>query len=82
MTVIQTINKDDYYDEQYASDAEDMDIFCDKPNLVQRTPWWIISIVFHAAFLIMAAMWVISSSSTEEEFSIFEMNVKKFKQHE
>jgi hypothetical protein len=46
--------------------------FIDQPDLVQRTPWWVISIVFHSAFLIMAAMWVVSNfkenTSPEIEF--------------
>jgi hypothetical protein len=53
--------------------------FSDSPDIIQRTPWWVISIIFHAAFLIMAAMWTISTMGEKEEFSIFEMNVKRFK---
>ncbi|MFC1479100.1 hypothetical protein ACFL6F_00745 [Planctomycetota bacterium] len=68
-----------YYEETEDAAAEH---FTDKQDLIQRTPWWIISIVFHAAFLLMAAMWTISSTKDKEEFSIFEMNVKKFKKPE
>ncbi|MFC1479792.1 hypothetical protein ACFL6F_04260, partial [Planctomycetota bacterium] len=56
--------------------------FKDRLDLIQRTPWWVISVVFHAAFLLMAAMWVVSSSREQEAFSIFEMNVKTFKKPE
>jgi hypothetical protein len=69
-----------YYDENgLFEEALEADSYSDQPDLIQRTPWWIISIIFHAAFLIMAAMWVVSSATSQEEFSIFEMNVKKFK---
>jgi hypothetical protein len=69
-----------YYEErELFEEALEADSYSDQPDLIQRTPWWIISIIFHAAFLIMAAMWVVSSASTSEEFTIFEMNVKKFK---
>ncbi|MFC1479310.1 prenyltransferase/squalene oxidase repeat-containing protein [Planctomycetota bacterium] len=75
---------DEYYDEeQYAEiEEEDLGPHSDSMDFIQRTPWWIISIIFHAAFLIMAAMWTISSNSEKDEFSIFEMNVKKFKKPE
>jgi len=54
----------------------------DSPDLIKRTPWWIISVIFHTALLVMAAMWTISAAREKEEFSIFEMNLKKFKRPE
>jgi uncharacterized cupredoxin-like copper-binding protein len=72
-----------YYEErELFEEALEADSYSDQPDLIQRTPWWIISVIFHAAFLIMAAMWVVSSASTSEEFTIFEMNIRKFKRPE
>ncbi|MFC1479484.1 prenyltransferase/squalene oxidase repeat-containing protein [Planctomycetota bacterium] len=74
---------DEYYDEEYLDDAEEAQgPHSDNLDLIHRTPWWIISIIFHSAFLLMAAMWTISAAKEKEEFSIFEMNVKKFKKPE
>jgi len=71
------------YEEDYYEEEEGLtQPHSDQPELIQRTPWWIISIIFHVAFLLMAAMWTISRAGTGDEFSIFEMNIKKFKRPE
>jgi len=83
-TSSRTFAIDEEFSEEYFEDAEKASegAFTDRQNIIQRTPWWVISIVFHTAFLLMAAMWTISAVQDKEEFSIFEMNIKKFKKPE
>ena len=75
---------DEYYDDEMYDEEEEGDggPHSDQMDFIQRTPWWIISIIFHTAFLIMAAMWTISQAEQKDNFSIFEMDAKKFKKPE
>ena len=57
-------------------------IHSDSMDLIHRTPWWILSIVFHSAFLLMAAMWILSETEPEESFSIFEMKIPQIRKTE
>jgi len=76
----------DFENEDYALEEDALEVsdehYSDRGNLIHHTPWWVISIIFHTAFLLMAAMWTISAAQEKEEFSIFEMNIKKFKKPE
>ena len=65
---------DEYYDDERYDEEEEGDggPHSDKLDLIHRTPWWIISVIFHAALLLMAAMWTISQASDIDEFSIFQ----------
>jgi len=76
--------EEDLFREESYDDVDEtsQEHFSDRQDLIRRTPWWLISIVFHSAFLVMAAMWTISQGMAQEEFSIFEMNLKKFKRPE
>jgi len=76
MAVNEGVIEEAYYEHE-AEASEDH--FTDQQDLIRRTPWWIISVIFHTAFLVMAAMWTISGNVTRDEFSIFEMNLKKLK---
>lgn len=61
-------NEHAYYYEETDGSAHS-----DTPRLTQRTPWWAISIVFHSAFLVMAAMWILSEISPKEKTEFVEI---------
>jgi len=77
------------YSEYAYCDEEEMyegnqgkEFYSDRMELIQRTPWWVISIIFHTALLIMAAIWTVSQSGPEEEICIFEMATPVYERQE
>jgi hypothetical protein len=75
---------EEMYEDEYLDDEEfgEEGPHTDQQDFIQRTPWWIISIVFHAAFLLMTMMIIVTEVLPEEEVAIFEMDVKQFKKPE
>jgi len=77
------VDSDEYLNEEDCKKAKEVQqAYFDHHDFIHRTPWWFISIIFHTALLLMAAIWTISRADKAETFSIFEMNVKKFKKPE
>ena len=56
--------------------------YTDRQDFIQRTPWWLISVVFHAAVLLLATMIVVAEGNVRDDISIFEMDVQTFKKPE
>ena len=73
---------EEIYDDEMYGEEGGLQHFSDQQDLIQRTPWWIISIIFHAAFLLMSAMWIVSEVKPDKDLTIFEMDVEKFKKPE
>ena len=47
-------------------------------NRVWKSGWWVASLVFHAACILIAAVWILFNPETvKENFNILEMNTKK-----
>ncbi|MFC1582505.1 hypothetical protein ACFL4W_03090 [Planctomycetota bacterium] len=65
-----------YYDEANAV------TYSDQQDLIHRTPWWVVSMIFHGAILLMAAMWVVSEINKEDVVEIIAMNPQTYKKPE
>ncbi|MFC1582481.1 prenyltransferase/squalene oxidase repeat-containing protein [Planctomycetota bacterium] len=45
-------------------------LYTDHPGLVQRTPWWIVSSVFHLALVLLAGMWLMTDTEIKSPVEI------------
>ena len=51
-------------------------LYTDHPGLVQRTPWWIVSSVFHLALVLLAGMWLMTEKEMKPPIDIKEFVIR------